>query len=83
MPDYAVGPGRHGEHFYGDNLAEDEPPYPADWDSNQRLTAYWYAHGRSIKVRSTEAWRGVLIDAQRSAQRHQRNLAEIRNTQCP
>lgn len=57
--------------YPGDAFVEvDPPPYPAEWTAEERVSAYWYAHGREIKVRSTKGWYAVLTDAQRTTRRH-------------
>jgi hypothetical protein len=32
---------RHDRYGYIDKSAPDDPPYPADWNTDQRLAAYW------------------------------------------
>ena len=85
MPDYPTGPGRYAADinpYPGDALAADDPPtYPKDWTPEQRISAYWYAHGRGIQVRSTETWHQVLASAQRDTERHQRKVSAIRNSE--
>lgn len=64
----------------GDAVAElDPPPYPAEWNSEQRLSAYWYAHGRGIKVRSEKAWEAILADAERTTGRRRESIVPRRN----
>lgn len=81
MPDYeyATGAGHHHQPDYppGDMYALETPNYPEDWTATQRLTAYWYALGHGIKVRSTHAWQAVLADAERTADRHRRKVTAI------
>ena len=58
-------------HPYGDGMAANEPPeYPAEWSAEERVSAYWYALNRGIRVRSSNAWESVLVDARRTAGRH-------------
>jgi hypothetical protein len=57
--------------YPGDAYAAADPPtYPENWTAQQRVGAYWYAHSRGIKPRTTEAWNAVLAGAQRTANRH-------------
>lgn len=78
MPDYATGPGRYQEpqHAPGDIFGVDTPNYPAEWNSEQRVAAYWYALSRDINVRSEHAWHAVLADAERTADRHRREVTD-------
>lgn len=76
MTEFASKSGRYREPDYppGDMIAAETPNYPDEWTSDQRLTAYWYALGYGIKVRSTHAWHNVLADAERTADRHHRKV---------
>ena len=63
----------HDEGWYpGDLLALTDPPeYPAEWESQQRLAAYWHViRTRSAMPRTTQNWYAVLRAAQSAAERH-------------
>lgn len=78
MPNYFDNDGCGYEHP-GDALAQRDPAeYPADWTPQQRLTAYWYAHGYQITVDSTDSWRGVLIAAERISDRRHNKISPLR-----
>lgn len=62
----------------GDAKAEPEhAPYPDDWGSEERISAYWYAHRRSITVRNTNEWFGVASRLEGDAQRHKERINQI------
>ncbi len=73
MPEYTPS-GRH--------IADEPPDYPDEWNSEQRLTAYWYANDprHRITVETTDEWRGVLIAANRIAERRHTKITELRTT---
>lgn len=68
---YSEMDGNHPGDAYA---VTDPPPYPAEWTPEQRVGAYWYAHSRGIKPRTTDAWNAVLADAQRTADRHHERI---------
>lgn len=49
-----------GEHYPGDaKAAPDLAEYPADWDSDQRRKAYWYALKMHATPRTTASWEAI------------------------
>ena len=62
MPDYKMTAS-------GKAIAPEQPEYPAEWNGDQRTTAYWHALRNNIEVRSTSHWRMVLNDALNDAER--------------
>ncbi len=70
MPEHYGPDGCAYDHPGDAFAAPDPPPYPTEWTAEERLSAYWYAHGRGIQVRSTTGWNAVLADAQRTTGRH-------------
>jgi len=46
-------------HNHGGEL----PDYPAEWDSKQRLAAYWHAIRNRIRPATTQNWHTVLAAA--------------------
>jgi hypothetical protein len=58
-------------------IADDPPDYPPAWTADQRLTAYWYIVNHHVTVESTSAWQGVLISAEREADRKKTKIAEL------
>jgi hypothetical protein len=81
--EYVPGPGRYREPAIppGDFYAYETPNYPPEWTRDQRLCAYWFALGHNIKVQSTHAWHAVLVDAERTAERHRRKVTAIRESE--
>lgn len=55
-----------GEHYPGDTkAAPDFAPYPAEWDSNQRLSAYWYALRMHAMPQTTAGWKALATQLKR------------------
>lgn len=53
-------------HYPGDaKAAPDLAPYPAEWDSNQRLSAYWYALRMHAVPQSTSGWKALAAQLKR------------------
>ena len=48
------------EHHHGDTkAAKDFGEYPADWDAEQRLGAYWYAMNLHAVPQTTAGWEAI------------------------
>jgi hypothetical protein len=45
--------------------ATDPPPYPHEWTTEQRLTAYWFALNNEAWPAYTSGWPAILQAAQR------------------
>lgn len=57
---------RQTEHYPGDaKAAPDFAPYPHDWDSNQRLSAYWYALRMHAMPKTTAGWKALAAQIKR------------------
>ncbi len=55
-----IEPAREPEHHLGDAKAvPDVAEYPADWDSNQRRQAYWYALRTHAMPCTTAGWEAL------------------------
>lgn len=53
-------------HYPGDAKAAPDPaPYPDDWDSNQRRSAYWYAERMHAIPTTTSGWEALAAQLQR------------------
>ena len=53
-----------------EKTADDLPPYPGEWGSTERLTAYWYVVKNRTVTRpvTTDNWRTILNTARRARQ---------------
>lgn len=56
-------------HYPGDAKAAQEAPYPPDWDSDKRLSTYWYAIRMHAIPRSTKGWEALAEQREREAER--------------
>lgn len=67
-----------GYDYPGDaKAAPDQAPYPADWTSEQRIAAGWYALRHNITVRNTNEWLGLQRRLEGDAQRHKERINQI------
>lgn len=59
------------EHYPGDAKAAPEmAPFPADWDSDQRRTAYWQAVRLHAFPRTSASWKALSEQAVTQKERH-------------
>lgn len=56
----------HGEHYPGNaKAAQDAADYPADWDAEQRTSAYWYAVNLHAMPHTTGGWESLAEQRER------------------
>ncbi len=61
--------------FSGDDKAEDVAPYPAEWDSDMRVSMYWYALRFHALPRTMSGWNGLAQQREDELRRRQDGAA--------
>jgi hypothetical protein len=64
-----IKPHRDDEHYPGDAKTAKEPAdYPKEWDSEQRLMAYWHAVTLHAMPNTTAGWEAIAKQLERKQQ---------------